>query len=110
MNNRDVAIEYLTGFSEGDLDRIKRVLADGFELKGPFYSAKSAEEYIKTLEADSPDKSSFSIISMFDRDDEVCIIYRFEKPGVAADMAQLFWIEAGKISKSLLIFDSRQFI
>ena len=33
MNNRDVAIEYLTGFSEGDLDRINRVLADGFEFK-----------------------------------------------------------------------------
>jgi hypothetical protein len=109
MNNGDVAIEYLTGFSEGDLDRIKRVLADGFEFNGPFLSGKSAEEYIKTLEADPPEKSLFKIISMFYRDDEVCIIYRFEKPGVVADMAQLFKFEAGKISKSKLIFDSRLF-
>lgn len=109
MNNRDVAIEYLTGFSEGDLDKIKRVLADGFEFNGPFYSGSSAVDYVRMLASDPPDKSSFKIISMFDCDDEVCIIYRFEKPGVVADMAQLFKFEAGKISKSLLIFDSKQF-
>jgi len=37
------------------------------------------------------------------------MIYKFEEKGVAADMAQLFKFDSGKISKSTLIFDSRQF-
>ncbi len=109
MNNRDVAIQYLNAFSEGDLDKIKSLLNDEFELNGPFYSGKSAADYIRVLESDPPDKSSFKIISIFDRDDEVCMIYRFKKEDVAADMAQLFKFKSGKISKSTLIFDSRQF-
>ena len=109
MNHKDVAIQYLQGFSEGNLGKIKAVLADNFELNGPFYSGKSAAAYIRMLEADPPDRSSVNIISIFENEEEVCIIYRFEKPGVSADMAQLFQFESGKISKSILIFDGRQF-
>ena len=109
MGNRELAIQYLDGFSEGDLNKIKNVLSDGFEFNGPFYSGKTAADYIRTLESDPPDRSSYKIISIFECDDEVCIIYKFEKKGVAANMAQLFKIDSGKISKSILIFDSKQF-
>ena len=109
MNNRDVAMQYLNAFSEGDLTKIRSLLTNGFEFNGPFYSGKSAAGYIGMLESDPPDKSTFKIISIFDRDDEVCMIYRFKKEDVAADMAQLFKFKSGKISKSTLIFDSRQF-
>ncbi len=37
MSNRELAIQYLDGFSEGDLNKIKNVLNDGFEFNGPFY-------------------------------------------------------------------------
>ncbi len=109
MSNRELAIQYLDGFSEGDLKKIRKVLSDEFELKGPFYSGKTAADYIRTLTSDPPDKSSYRIVSIFEGDDEVCIIYKFEKKGVAAHMAQLFKFDSGKISKSRLIFDSRQF-
>jgi len=85
--------------------------------RGPFaancgwklHSGKTAADYVRTLESDPPDRSSYEIISIFERDDEVCMIYKFEEKGVAADMAQLFKFDSGKISKSTLIFDSRQF-
>ncbi len=109
MSNRELAIQNLDGFSEGDLNKIKNVPSDGFEFNGPFYSGKTAADYIRTLESDPPDRSSYKIISIFERDDEVCIIYRFEKKGVSVDMAQLFKFDSGKISKSTLIFDSRLF-
>ena len=56
-----------------------------------------------TLESDPPDRSSYKIISIFERDDEVCIIYKFEKKGVAVDMAQWFKFESGEISKSTFV-------
>jgi len=98
MSNKEIAIQYLDGFAEGDLNRIRNVLSDGFELKGPFYSGKTAADYISTLESYPPDKSSYRIISIFEGDDEVCIIYKFEEKGVAAHMTQLFKFDAGKIS------------
>ena len=109
MSNRELAIQYLDGFSEGDLNKIRNVLSDEFELNGPFYYGKTAVDYIRTLESDPPDRSSYKIISIFESGDEVCIIYKFEKKGIVADMAQLFKFDSGKISKSILIFDSRQF-
>jgi hypothetical protein len=109
MSNRELAIQYLDGFSEGDINKIKNVLSDGFEFNGPFYSGKTAADYIKALASDPPDRSTYRILSIFERDDEMCIIYKFEKKGVAADIAQLFRFESDKISKSTLIFDSRQF-
>ena len=109
MSNRELAIQYLDGFAQGDLNTIKNVLSNGFEFSGPFYSEKTAADYIRILESDPPDRSSYWINSIYERDDEVCIIYKFEKKCVAADMAQLFRFESDKISKSTLIFDSRQF-
>ncbi len=109
MSNRELAIQYLDGFAQGDLNTIKNVLSNGFEFSGPFYSEKTAADYIKALASDPPDRSTYRILSIFERDDEVCIIYKFEKKGVAAHMAQLFKFDSGKISKSRLIFDSRQF-
>ena len=109
MSSKEIAIQYLEGFSEGNIDKIRNLLAEGFEFDGPFYSGKSATDSIRTLESDPPDRSSYKIISIFEGGDEVCIIYKFEKKGVAAHMAQLFKIDSGKISKSTLIFDSKQF-
>ena len=63
MSNKEIAIQYLDGFAEGDLNRIRNVLSDGFELNGPFYSGKTAADYISTLESDPPDKSSYRIVS-----------------------------------------------
>lgn len=83
MSNRGLAIQYLDGFSEGDLNKIEKVWSDGFRFNGPFYPGKSAADYIRALESDPPDRSSYKIISIFERDDEVCIIYKFEKKGAA---------------------------
>lgn len=109
MSNREIAIQYLQGFAAGDPDTIKRVLSAGFTFRGPFYSCNTAADYLAMLESDPPDKSSFTITSIFDNDDKVCIIYQFAKTGVTVDMAQVFTFESGKIAKSILIFDGRQF-
>ncbi len=66
-------------------------------------------DYMRALESDPPDRSSYRIISIFEGNGEVCLIYNFEKKGVSANMAQLFNFDPGKIVKSTLIFDSGQF-
>ena len=98
MSNKEIAIQYLDEFSKGNIDKIRNLLAEGFEFDGPFYSEKTAADYIRALASDPPDKSSYRIISIFEGDDEVCIIYKFENKGVAAHMAQLFKFDSGKIS------------
>ena len=79
MSSKEIAIQYLEGFSEGNIDKIRNLLGEGFEFDGPFYSGKSATDSIRTLESDPPDRSSYKIISIFEYDDEVCIIYNLKK-------------------------------
>jgi len=108
--NQQTAIQFLEGFSEGNLEKLSSVLAEDFRFEGPFYSCSSAAEYLSMLKSDPPEKSTFAIQSIFQNNNQVCIIYRFQKRTVDTQMAQVFTVEGGKVSATTLIFDGRKLL
>ena len=53
-------------FSGRDLDRLKDILREDCQFRGPFYQFDSAEEYITSLKADPPIDCSFKIVHSFE--------------------------------------------
>jgi len=94
MKPIDVALKYLDIIYSGkNIETLCPLLADHLTFLGPFYSFKSAEEYLEALIKDPPKDMSYERIKSFERDTSVCLIYQFSKPGVSVKMAQLFEIK-----------------
>ena len=107
MRHRDLAIQFLEAFAAADLAQLGRILHEDFVFTGPFFHGTSAAEYLSMLRADPPEPSTYTPWALFEHNDEVCVLYRFEKQGIVVEMAQWFQVEASQIVQSRLIFDSR---
>ncbi len=110
MNPTKLALQYMdTVFYEKDLDKLRPLLADSFVFEGPFYTFNTAEAYINSLKTDPPAEFKYEILRSWEDEHGACLIYRFAKPGISTLMSQWFEVKAGKITKTLLIFDSGVF-
>ena len=110
MKALELALKYLEVFFSGEnLDELKSLLADNVSFTGPIYKFSSADSYINSLKEDPPKGLKYEIIKLFEDENSACIIYQFTKENVLTPMAQLFETEDGKLSKIVLIFDSKDF-
>ena len=110
MKALELALKYLEVFFSGEnLDELKSLLADNVSFAGPIYKFSSADSYINSLKEDPPKGLKYEIIKLFEDENSACIIYQFTKENVLTPMAQLFETEDGKLSKIVLIFDSKDF-
>jgi hypothetical protein len=96
-------------FAGSNMDALNQLLADEFTFKGPFDEFDSPKSYIQSLQSDPPQGFEYEMIRSFETESCACLVYQFSKPGVSVPMAQIFEISNGKISKILLIFDTRSF-
>ena len=108
MTNRDLALEYLHCFCDGDIDGIEPLLADELMFVGPSHTYNSTAEYIDSLRADPPENSQYDIISVTQSDDNVALFYIYYKAGKEILVGQLFKIAEEKIKAVLLVFDGRE--
>jgi len=110
MKPLDIVQKYLDSFyGEAPLEEMKSLLADDLSFKGPFYEFDSAEAYFDALVANSPRDARYRILDMYQKDNSVCLIYQFSKPGVETTMVQIFEIKGDKIARIRLIFDPAVF-
>jgi hypothetical protein len=109
MTNRDLSIEFIQAFCDGDVQAIAPLPADEFEFEGPFYRFSSREAYIQALREDPPEPASFEVVKVFENGADVCVFYRFTKSTRSALMAQWNRFENGKIAAVTLVFDGRAF-
>lgn len=106
MNNREVALDYIRHFCDGDVEGLKPLLADKLRFNGTFHSYNSAEEYLEGLREDPPEKCQYCILSITENSDSVAVFYDYEKKNGVLKIAQLFKVSGRHIHEILLIFDS----
>ncbi len=111
MKPMDLALRYMEIFYSGkNIDRLYQLFSDDFSFYGPLFQFDSAKDYVKSLIDDPPEGLTYKIIQSFESESSACLVYEFSKPGISCvPMAQLFETNNDKISKILLIFDTRAF-
>jgi hypothetical protein len=109
MTNRDVALEYLRCFCNGNIDGLSPLLADRLRFLGTFHDYCSASEYLDSLRNDPPEKTKYKVLSITEGNDSVAVFYEYQKPEFVLQIAQLFKFKNCKINEILLVFDGRNF-
>ncbi len=110
MKPLDIVQKYLASFyGEAPLEEMRPFLADDLSFKGPFNEFDSANAYFAALTSDPPQYATYRIIEVFQKNNSVCLIYQFSKPGVETTMVQIFEIRRDKISRIRLIFNPAVF-
>ncbi|MCW8930126.1 MAG: hypothetical protein OQL19_07825 [Gammaproteobacteria bacterium] len=110
MSPLKLANRYMEIFYGGEsIDTLASIFSDEFSFKGPFYEFNTATEYIKSLKVDPPREVRYKIIETYENETSACLIYQFSKPGISTIMSQIFEVTNGKISRILLVFDTRDF-
>jgi N-acetylneuraminic acid mutarotase len=110
MTPLELALKYMAAFfGEAPLASMKPLLADDLFFRGPFHSFESAKAYLASLGENPPVDVACRILDVYEKENSVCLIYQFSKPGVKTPIAQTFEVRDGKISRIELIFDSKEF-
>lgn len=106
----ELANAYMSIFyHEGDLEKLRAILADDLYFSSPLYTCHSAEDYIKVLLNDPPQDIHYEMLHVLESDNTACLIYNFIKDSTHTIMSQLFEGKDGEISRITLVFDARQF-
>lgn len=110
MKSKQLAIEFVKRFCEGDVEALEPLLADDFTLKGPLFQFESRAAYLDSLRSDQLERGSYRLPSVTESDDSVAVFYEYRKSEGAVTIAQLFRFKAQKISEILLVFDGREVV
>ena len=106
MGNRDIAVEYLDQFCTGDVQGIEATLAPDFHLKGPLFEFHTRREYIEALTKNPPEPASYEVLDIAGGHGTVSVYYSYIKSTGSTIIAQLFRFSDGRISETLLVFDT----
>ena len=109
MNNREMALDYLSRFCTGDVDGLAPLLAQKLQFKGPLFQFSSKNAYLRSLRDGPLAGCGYRVLSVTESDDSVSIYYDYEKSDQVITIAQLFRFDKGKITELLLVFDGRGF-
>ena len=111
MDSLQIALEYMRiVFSDKESPKkLLDLLSDDCKFNGPLFQFESASEYVQSLLQDPPKGFSFDLIKSFQDESSACLVYLFSKPGITTTMTQLFEVNHGKITKILLVFDTKAF-
>ncbi len=107
MSNRDVVLEYLTCFCQGDISGVEAVLALDFQLTGPLNTFQSRNKYIQSLREDPPKPSRYEILEIAESETGISVFYEYHKPSGCLTIAQFFKLRGEKICEILLVFDAK---
>ena len=96
-------------YSGENMDRLYPLITNDFTFQGPLFEFESAKSYIESLIGDPPIECNYSLIESYETKSSACLVYQFSKPGISVPMAQYFEVDNEKISRILLVFDTRAF-
>jgi len=110
MSPLELALAYMACFyGEVPLEKMRDLLADDLEFRGPLFEFDSAKAYFDSLMSDPPINVRYEVQEAYEKGNSVCLIYSFMKPNVETTMAQQFEFYEGRIKRIQLIFDSKVF-
>ena len=105
---KQMVMEFLSAFCEGRFDDLAHLLAEDFHFEGPLLNTDSRSAYLAALKAEPHQAVSFEVLHMIEEQGVVCAVYRFEEGPLQYPLVQVFLFAAGYITKSMLVFDTRQ--
>lgn len=106
----EIAKRYMASFfGHTPLESMAAILAENLIFEGPFHRSVGAKTYLEALSEHPPINVSFEMEKIFENKNTVCFIYQFIKPRVKTRMVQTFEVYDGKISKIILVFDTKAF-
>jgi len=91
------------------LESMEAIFAENLIFEGPFQRTTTANAYLESLRKNPPTGVSIDMEEIFEKENSVCFIYQFSKPGVKTRMVQSFEVNDEKISKIILVFDAKAF-
>lgn len=106
MKNKDIALEYLKCFCNGDIEGLHPLLAHDLTFAGPFHSFGSSLEYLDSLRKDPPENCQYNILSITENVDSVAVFYDYHKSDHTIRIAQLLTIANQEIKDIVLVFDT----
>jgi hypothetical protein len=110
MKPLELALQYMhLVFLKGDFDALWNILGLDLKFRGPMYQFDSAEDYIKSMQENPPDRIEFELLQSFENESSACLVYQFSKSGVSTLMTQTFKTKDQKINEILLVFDRKDF-
>ena len=109
MQNREVVLEFLRRFCDGDVDGLAPLLTADLTVRGALRSFASAAEYLASLRSDPPARCPHQVLSVTEGQDEVSVFYEYGKPDGSLLIAQLFRMRGTRIREMLIVFDGRGF-
>lgn len=105
---KELSLEFVRAFCDGDTERIGELLAEDFRFEGPLLAANNRAGYLVGLRQDPPVPGGrFDLLRAFEDGEEACLIYNYARPGLSLRIAQLTRCRAGKIASIVLVFDTR---
>jgi len=105
ISNRDIALEFLRCFCEGDISGLEPLLAPDLTFEGPMHAFESAAAYLHSLRQDPPVRCGYEVLGIAEDNELVAVFYDYRKPGKRMKLAQLFTIRQLQIHAILLVFD-----
>jgi len=110
MSPLKIAKKYMASFyGEAPLEAMLPLLSEDLIFKGPFVEFNTAVDYFESLKTNLPVDVKYKILNVYEKENSVCLIYEFSKPGLVTPMAQTFEVVNGKITNIRLIFDTNAF-
>lgn len=109
MNAAEISKEkvlfLLDALNNEDYENAKECLSADFKYEDPLDEIIGANNFLRKMEKEN---IRYCLINLFEKSEEICIIYKLEMQlGVAAIACGLFKINNDKLSSLYVIFDPR---
>ncbi len=111
-SNTQLVVSYLDALAEGrdSLPRARELLSDDLDYHDPLMAVQSADELIAALDSLDPGGAPIDRIEIAENDSAVAVLTTFALPTGPVFFTQWFWVDAGKIAKSRVIYDPAPFL
>lgn len=109
MSRRDLSLEFLDAFCNGEIDRLEALLAEDLRFEGPLLQSNHRAAYLERLHADPPGEASYEIRDLIESHESVALLYDYRTKSGTTLIAQWNRFRGRRISEIVLVFDARRF-
>lgn len=108
MTNKDLALDFVRYFADGNLGGLRALLAPDLMFSGPLLQTDTADAYLATLAGGSLEPAEARIFHVGAGVESVSVFYDYMRPTGPLTVAQLFRFQDGLIAETVVVFDARE--
>jgi|GEM_PF-3059098 len=108
MTPLELAREFVTRFTAGQVDRLEELLASDLEFRGPLLCCDDRDGYLSRLRERPPEFAEFRILGEVGDELSAALVWEYSKAATSITIAGHFQIERERIRAIRLVFDTAQ--